>query len=73
MARAWKARWVQALGGSNPPFSALMVARNYWAPWHVYALHIYLMCSLMCNLYSLTAFLVFSSFSIASRCMVGVT
>ena len=22
MARAWKARWVQALGGSNPPFSA---------------------------------------------------
>lgn len=29
MAHAWKACWVQALGGSNPPFSARALARKY--------------------------------------------
>ena len=32
MAHAWKACWVQALGGSNPPSSAILTSQNAGPP-----------------------------------------
>ena len=32
MAHAWKACWVQALGGSNPPSSAVRCLMTSWTP-----------------------------------------
>ena len=45
MAHAWKACWVQALGGSNPPSSATVIPvfsrdrDSLEIPWHSYRSH----------------------------------